>query len=316
MLGAAAISAAALSTVGGAASADGSNEPRPTIVLVHGAFADASGWNDVTRRLQQDDYTVIATANPLRSVDSDAAYLESILDTIDGPIVLVGHSYGGFVMTNAAAGDPDVEALVYVAAFAPAPGDTVEALTGMNPGSGLADPHNLVVRPNAHRRRRIHQPGHVPRHLRRRPAPSRHRRDGCQPATGRSRNPVPAVRPGRLGNHSIVVRGGLRGPHHPAGDAAVHGRTSRSNNDRDPIVTRGDDVAPEASHRRHRERRSRRQLTTSPGRTTVAWGTHLSESSGGVDDGRNLIVDDVLDGRVHGHLGGVDPQSQSRSSVA
>ena len=69
LLGAAAISAAALSTVGGAASADGSNEPRPTIVLVHGAFADASGWNDVTRRLQQDDYTVIATANPLRSVE-------------------------------------------------------------------------------------------------------------------------------------------------------------------------------------------------------------------------------------------------------
>jgi pimeloyl-ACP methyl ester carboxylesterase len=148
VLGAAAISAAALSTVGGAASADGSNEPRPTIVLVHGAFADASGWIDVTRRLQRDDYTVIATANPLRSVDSDAAYLESILDTIDGPVVLVGHSYGGFVMTNAAAGDPDVEALVYVAAFAPAPGDTVEALTGMNPGSGLADPHNLVVRPH------------------------------------------------------------------------------------------------------------------------------------------------------------------------
>jgi len=148
LLGATAISAAALSTVGGAASADGSNEPLPTIVLVHGAFADASGWNDVTRRLQQDDYTVIATANPLRSVDSDAAYLESILDTIDGPVVLVGHSYGGFVMTNAAAEDPDIEALVYVAAFAPAAGETVEALTGMNPGSGLVDPANLVVRPN------------------------------------------------------------------------------------------------------------------------------------------------------------------------
>ena len=149
LLGAAAISAAALSTAGAAASADGSNETRPTVVLVHGAFADASGWNDVTRRLQRDDYTVIATANPLRSVDSDAAYLKSILDTIEGPVVLVGHSYGGFVMTNAAAGDPDVKALVYVAAFAPAPGDTVEALTGMNPGSGLADPHNLVVRPHA-----------------------------------------------------------------------------------------------------------------------------------------------------------------------
>ena len=148
LLGLAAISVAALSAAGGTASARGPHEPRPTIVLVHGAFADASGWNDVTRRLQQDDYTVIAPANPLRSVDSDAAYLKSILDTIDGPIVLVGHSYGGFVMTNAAAGDPDVKALVYVAAFAPVPGDTVEALTGMNPGSGLADPHNLIVRPH------------------------------------------------------------------------------------------------------------------------------------------------------------------------
>ena len=143
-----AISAAALTTAAAAASATHSSEPHPTIVLVHGAFADASGWNDVTRRLQREDYTVIATANPLRSVDSDAAYLKSILDTIDGPVILVGHSYGGFVLTNAAAGDPDVKALVYVAGFAPAAGDTVEALTGMNPGSGLADPANLVVRPH------------------------------------------------------------------------------------------------------------------------------------------------------------------------
>jgi pimeloyl-ACP methyl ester carboxylesterase len=79
------IAAAALTTAAATSSAAGSNEPRPTIVLVHGAFADASGWNDVTRRLQRDDYTVIATANPLRSVDSDAAYLESILDTITDP---------------------------------------------------------------------------------------------------------------------------------------------------------------------------------------------------------------------------------------
>ena len=148
LIGVGAIGAAALTTAGAAASATHSSEPRPTIVLVHGAFADASGWNDVTRRLQREEYSVLATANPLRSVDSDAAYLKSILDTIDGPIILVGHSYGGFVMTNAAAGDPDIKALVYVAGFAPAAGDTVEALTGMNPGSGLADPANLVVRPH------------------------------------------------------------------------------------------------------------------------------------------------------------------------
>jgi pimeloyl-ACP methyl ester carboxylesterase len=132
----------------GSTAAKSRSGPKPTVVLVHGAFADASGWNDVTGKLQRDGYTVIATANPLRGVDSDAAYLRSILDTLDGPIVLVGHSYGGFVMTNAAAGHPDVEALVYVAAFAPDAEDTVEHLTAMNPGSGLADPGNLVVRPH------------------------------------------------------------------------------------------------------------------------------------------------------------------------
>ena len=111
-------------------------------------FADASGWNDVTRRLQRYGYTVIAPANPLRGVDSDSAYIKSVLDNLDGPIVLVGHSYGGFVMTNAAAGDPDVQALVYVAGFAPVAGETVGTLTAMNPGSGLADPANLIVRPH------------------------------------------------------------------------------------------------------------------------------------------------------------------------
>lgn len=138
--------AGALSLSASAAADRRPSRSRPTVVLVHGAFADASGWNDVTERLQDEGYTVLAAANPLRGVQSDAAYLRSVLDTIQGPVVLVGHSYGGFVMTNAAEGDPDVGALVYVAAFAPAEGETVEQLTGMNPGSGLADPANLVVR--------------------------------------------------------------------------------------------------------------------------------------------------------------------------
>jgi pimeloyl-ACP methyl ester carboxylesterase len=134
--------------VAGAANATGSHgdEPKPTIVLVHGAFADASGWNGVTRRLQERGYTVIAPANPLRSLPSDTAYVSSVLDTIQGPIVLVGHSYGGMVLTNAAIGHPGVKALVYIAAFAPDTGETVGGLTAMNPGSGLG-PDNLVVRP-------------------------------------------------------------------------------------------------------------------------------------------------------------------------
>jgi pimeloyl-ACP methyl ester carboxylesterase len=119
---------------------------KPTIVLVHGAFADASGWNDVSARLQKRGYTVLAPADPLRSVTADSAYLSSILDSINGPIVLVGHSYGGAVITNAATGHANVKALVYIAAFAPDAGDTVGGLAGMNPGSGLT-PQNLIIRP-------------------------------------------------------------------------------------------------------------------------------------------------------------------------
>jgi pimeloyl-ACP methyl ester carboxylesterase len=119
---------------------------KPTVVLVHGAFADASGWNGVTSRLQRKGYTVIAPANPLRSVQGDAAYLASVLATIDGPIVLVGHSYGGEVITNAATGNPNVKALVYVAAFAPDEGETSGELAMKYPGSQLV-PENLVLRP-------------------------------------------------------------------------------------------------------------------------------------------------------------------------
>jgi pimeloyl-ACP methyl ester carboxylesterase len=119
---------------------------KPTVVLVHGAFADASGWSGVARRLQHRGYTVLAPANPLRGVAADTAYLRSFLDTIQGPIVLVGHSYGGFVITDAATGDPDVKALVYVAAFAPDEGETVGGLSGREPGSRLLEPGNLTVR--------------------------------------------------------------------------------------------------------------------------------------------------------------------------
>ena len=123
-----------------------STSPKPTIVLEHGAFADASGWNGVTKRLQHDGYTVIAPANPERGLDPDSAYLSSILDTVQGPIVLVGHSYGGAVITNAANGHANVKALVFIAAFAPDTGETVGGLAALNPGSGLT-PANLVVRP-------------------------------------------------------------------------------------------------------------------------------------------------------------------------
>jgi pimeloyl-ACP methyl ester carboxylesterase len=143
VVGAAAVVLPLRITSAGAASG---TSPKPTIVLEHGAFADASGWNGVTERLQDDGYTVIAPANPERGLASDSAYLSSILDTIQGPVVLVGHSYGGAVITNAANGHANVKALVFIAAFAPDLGETVGGLAGLNPGSGLT-PANLVVRP-------------------------------------------------------------------------------------------------------------------------------------------------------------------------
>jgi pimeloyl-ACP methyl ester carboxylesterase len=119
---------------------------KPTIVLVHGAFADASGWNDVIHRLLCDGYPVIAPANPLRGIPSDSAYLASILATIEGPVVLVGHSYGGVVITNAARGNAKVKALVYVAAFAPDENETVGYLQNQFPGTKLGQPQ-LDLRP-------------------------------------------------------------------------------------------------------------------------------------------------------------------------
>jgi pimeloyl-ACP methyl ester carboxylesterase len=122
-------------------------KPKPTVVLVHGAFADASGWNDVATRLLRDGYPVIAPANPLRGVAADSAYLASVLATLSGPLVLVAHSYGGMVITNAATGNANVTALVYVAAFAPDEGDTLPGLQYRYPGSKLT-PEALDYRPH------------------------------------------------------------------------------------------------------------------------------------------------------------------------
>jgi pimeloyl-ACP methyl ester carboxylesterase len=127
---------------GGLASASPSagHEPRPTIVLVHGDWADASSWNAVTERLQRQGFTVVAPPNPLRGPATDAPYIASFLQTIPGPIVLVAHSYGGFVITNAATGNPNVKALVYIDAFLPDAGQTLLDLqvgTCIDPNTAL-----------------------------------------------------------------------------------------------------------------------------------------------------------------------------------
>ena len=119
-------------------------------MLVHGAWADSSSWNGVIERLQALGYTVDAPPNPLSGVSSDSAYLSDFLSTISGPIILVGHSYGGFVITNAATGNPQVKALVYDDAFIPAAGDTPESLSTAMPGSCLTPAAlNFVPYPGA-----------------------------------------------------------------------------------------------------------------------------------------------------------------------
>lgn len=110
---------------------------KPTVVLVHGAFADASSWNGVVARLEKDGYPVVAVANPLRSVPGDADYVRRIVDGLNTNVVLVGHSYGGAVITQAAAGAKSVTSLVYVSAFAPDVGESALDLTGKFPGSTL-----------------------------------------------------------------------------------------------------------------------------------------------------------------------------------
>lgn len=111
---------------------------KPIIVLVHGAFADSSSWNRVIPILRKDGYFVIAMENPLRGVRSDAAEITSVVSRLKGRVVLVGHSYGGSVISAAATGAPNVKALVYVSAFAPEAGETALGLSGKFPGSTLA----------------------------------------------------------------------------------------------------------------------------------------------------------------------------------
>jgi pimeloyl-ACP methyl ester carboxylesterase len=115
---------------------------RPTVVLVHGAWADGSTWSGVVRRLQRHGYPVRVPPVTLRSLASDASDLKHFVSTIEGPVVLVGHSYGGGVISNMPI-DPDVEALVFVNGFAPAAGEALVTLSG--PGSALAVPDPSTV---------------------------------------------------------------------------------------------------------------------------------------------------------------------------
>jgi pimeloyl-ACP methyl ester carboxylesterase len=110
---------------------------KPTIVLVHGAFAESSSWNGVVKLLLAEGYPVVAVANPLRGLHSDSEFTATVLQSIHGPIIAVGHSYGGSVITNASVGNSNVKALVFVAGVAPDEGESVSSLVGRFPGSTL-----------------------------------------------------------------------------------------------------------------------------------------------------------------------------------
>jgi pimeloyl-ACP methyl ester carboxylesterase len=119
---------------------------KPTIVLVHGAFADASGWAAVYTSLRASGYSVEAPVNTLRGIATDADYVRSFLSTIPGAVVLVGHSYGGCVITNASTGSTQVKALVYINAYAPDEGETLRQFGALGGGTSEVTEH-VVVRP-------------------------------------------------------------------------------------------------------------------------------------------------------------------------
>ncbi|MBV8688038.1 MAG: alpha/beta hydrolase [Alphaproteobacteria bacterium] len=131
---------AALALTAAAPASAATPTEKPVIVLVHGAFADAASWQRVIPILQRDGYEVTAVENPLQSLASDVEWTKRVVDAQARPVVLVGHSYGGAVITGAAAGDPKVKALVYVAAFGPEAGEPIGAFGEKYPvklGAGL-----------------------------------------------------------------------------------------------------------------------------------------------------------------------------------
>lgn len=132
-------SGATAAGAGAGTTAHAATGPKPTIVLVHGAWADSNGWDAEVTTLTGLGYPVVTIANPLRSLTNDSDYVRARLEQISGPMVLVGHSYGGAVITNAARGVSNVKALVYVAAFAPAEGESLATMLPADqyPGSHL-----------------------------------------------------------------------------------------------------------------------------------------------------------------------------------
>ena len=240
---------------------------KPTVILVHGAFADASSWNGIIAILEKDGYPVVAIANPLRSVKGDADYVRALVATINAPVVLVGHSYGGMVITNAANGQVNVKALVYVAAFAPEAGEDAGGLNSKFPGSAvgpaLAPPvslpgggHDLYIQQD-----KFH------RCLRAGPAPGSRKIGGGNPATHHRHCVQRTCDRARLEGDTFVVR--LRRPRHgdTAKAARLHGSARRLQRDgrRERRVSRSDGFPSARGCRADRARRGRALKTASNG---------------------------------------------------
>ena len=239
----------------------------PTVVLIHGAFADASGWGGVITRLAAAGYTSYAPANPLRSVSGDAAYVRSFLSTIEGDVVLVGHSYGGAVITNAAVGADNVKALVYIAAFALDEGESAGAGTALGSDGPPPDLTQVVdIRPFPDAGE-----GNGDAYLKVEIFPQAFCQDlpaelaavmAAGSAPRRAGHPGRAVRAARLEDRPVLVPGRVGGPGHPARRRAGHGRPSRSDGGRDRQLARRDDQPPRRGHGAHPAGDRRGRLTS------------------------------------------------------
>ena len=227
-------------------------EQTPTIVLVHGAFAESASWSEVIEELQSRGLEVVAVANPLRSVAGDAAYVRDVISGIGKPVVLVAHSYGGVVITEAAARNSAVVRLVYVAGFAPDHGESAFQLSTKFPGSTLADTltaypvssggNELAIRQDVFRRQFA---ADVP------PAQAAVMGATQRPVTEAALSDGPAHRRPGLAAHPLVVRLRRPGRDHPGRAAPVHGRAGRRRGQPGAgrCVTRAERLGAQGRHR-------------------------------------------------------------------